>query len=262
MNKTRAKKGQNGRPLAAVILAAGKGKRMKSELAKVLHPVLGRPMVMYVIDQARAVGAEPIIVVVGHQRERVMEVLRPAGVLFAVQEEQLGTAHAVAQAEPLLAGFPGDLLVLCGDVPLLSAARIREMIALHRQTQAVATLLVGRTPEPFGYGRIIRDERGFVDRIVEEKDATPEERTIQEVNIGTYVFDVGKLFATIPLVRNDNAQGEYYLPDVVKIMRAHGERVAAVLTPDFAESMGVNSIEQLREVEQVLAARQGRKKNG
>ncbi|MBC7185715.1 MAG: NTP transferase domain-containing protein [Calditrichaeota bacterium] len=253
---------EEARPLAAVIMAAGKGKRMKSDLAKVLHQVLGRPMVMYVIEQARAVGAHPIIVVVGHQRERVMEVLRRTGVLFAVQEEQLGTAHAVAQAEPLLRDFAGDVLVLCGDVPLLSPERIRELIQVHRRTRAAATLLVGRTENPFGYGRIIRDEHGFVDRIVEEKDATPEERAIQEVNIGTYVFDARKLFATIPLVSNDNAQGEYYLPDVVKIMRSRGERVAAVLTPDFAESMGVNSVEQLREVEQVLAARQRGEKSG
>ncbi len=251
---------ENGR-LAAVILAAGKGKRMKSDLAKVLHQVLGRPMVMYVIDQARAVGAAPIIVVVGHQRERVMEALRDTGVLFAIQEEQLGTAHAVAQAQPLLKDFDGDVLVLCGDVPLLSPARIQELIGVHRQTGAVATLLVGRTENPFGYGRIIRDAQGFVDRIVEEKDATPEEQAIKEVNIGTYVFDAHRLFATIPLVSNDNAQGEYYLPDVVKIMRQRGQRVAAVLTPDFAESMGVNSIEQLREVEQVLLARQQREKS-
>lgn len=248
--------------LAAVILAAGKGKRMKSDLAKVLHQVLGRPMVMYVIDQARAVGAEPIIVVVGHQRERVMETLRHTGVLFAVQEEQLGTAHAVAQAEPLLKDFDGEVLVLCGDVPLLSPARIEELIAVHRQTEAVATLLVGRTENPFGYGRIIRDPQGFVDRIVEEKDATPEEKAIQEVNIGTYVFDAKELFATIPLVSNDNAQGEYYLPDVVKIMRRRGERVAAVVTPDFDESMGVNSVEQLHEVERVLLARQQGEKSG
>ncbi|MDZ7270328.1 MAG: sugar phosphate nucleotidyltransferase [candidate division KSB1 bacterium] len=248
--------------LAAVILAAGKGKRMKSDLAKVLHQVLGRPMVMYVIDQARAVGAEPIIVVVGHQRERVMETLRHTGVLFAVQEEQLGTAHAVAQAEPLLKDFDGEVLVLCGDVPLLSPARIEELIAVHRQTDAVATLLVGRTENPFGYGRIIRDPQGFVDRIVEEKDATPEEKAIQEVNIGTYVFDAKELFATIPLVSNDNAQGEYYLPDVVKIMRRRGERVAAVVTPDFDESMGVNSVEQLHEVERVLLARQQGEKSG
>ena len=261
MKEERAKTEHDARPLAAVILAAGKGKRMKSDLAKVLHQVLGRPMVMYVIDQARAVGAEPIIVVVGHQREQVMEVLRPTGVLFAIQEEQLGTAHAVAQAEPLLTGFEGDVLVLCGDVPLLSPTRIRELIEVHRSTRATATLLVGRTKEPFGYGRIVRDAQGFVDRIVEEKDATPEERAIEEVNIGTYVFDARKLFATIPLVGNDNAQGEYYLPDVVKIMRERGERVAAVLTPDFAESMGVNSIEQLHEVERVLAARQGGKKS-
>ena len=161
---------------------------MKSDLPKVLHPVLGKPMILYVIDVAKAVGSEKIIVVIGHKKDLIIKELAKTAVDFAVQQEQLGTAHAVQQAGKVLGTFSGEVLILSGDVPLLREERVRALINLHYEVNAAATLLVGTTDNPYGYGRIIRDAEGFVDRIVEEKDATEHEKRIKEVNIGTYVF--------------------------------------------------------------------------
>ncbi len=238
--------------LATVILAAGKGTRMKSDLPKVLHRVRGKPMVFYVIELARAVGSLRIIVVIGHRKELVKRELRDEEVLFADQDQQLGTAHAVQMAERHLVDFDGEVLVLSGDVPLLGERVVRDLFALHYQSAAAATLLVGIPENPHGYGRVLRDADGFVDRIIEEKDASEAEKAIREVNIGTYVFNSEKLRTALPRVKNDNAQGEYYLPDVVKLLRKDGERVAALTAPDFRETMGINTVEQLREVEAFL----------
>ena len=242
--------------IATIILAAGKGTRMKSDLPKVLHPVLGKPMVQYVIELARAINSDKIVLVVGHKKELVQRTFDQAGVLFAAQEKQLGTAHAVQMAEGQLENFEGEVLVLSGDVPLLGKECVRELIDLFHEKNAAATLLVGIPDDPYGYGRVIRDADGFVDRIVEEKDATDADKKVQEVNIGTYIFDNTKLKAALPRVKNDNVQGEYYLPDVIKILREQGERIAALFTPDFSETIGVNTVEHLKEVERII------KKNG
>ena len=241
--------------LATVILAAGKGKRMKSDLPKVLHPLNGRPMIHYVIDVAEAVGSERIILIVGHKKELVEEICRGRNVEFAVQSQQLGTGHAVLQTEPLLRDFDGDVLVLSGDVPLLTAQTIRSLIEIHRQKNPLATLLTAKMDDPTGYGRIVRDENGFVKQIVEHKDADVDTLKIKEINVGIYVFKSRMLFETLPLVKNENSQGEYYLPDVVKIYVDRGEKVAAVLSPDVEETHGINNVNQLKAAEKILLER-------
>ncbi len=243
--------------LSTVILAAGKGKRMKSDLPKVLHPLNGRPMIQYVIDAAEAVGSEKIVLIVGHKKEMVMEATRDRSVEYVVQEEQLGTGHAVLQTRSLFRQYPGDILVLSGDVPLLQAATLNRLLEVHQKAQPLATLLTARMDDPTGYGRIVRDERGFVKQIVEEKDAPPEIKKIKEINVGIYIFKSQPLFDTLPLIKNDNQQGEYYLPDVIKIYVDRGEKIAAVLTPDVEETHGINNIEQLKRAEVILRKRLG-----
>ncbi|RMI20095.1 MAG: UDP-N-acetylglucosamine pyrophosphorylase [Calditrichaeota bacterium] len=241
--------------LATVILAAGKGTRMKSDLPKVLHTLNGRPMVHYVIDVAEAIGSRRIVLVVGHKKELVIEACRERGVEFVVQSPQLGTGHAVLQTHPLFEGYQGDILVLSGDVPLLRAETLQKLLDIHRQEQPLATLLTTEMDDPTGYGRIVRDENGLVKQIVEHKDADEEIRKIREINVGIYIFRAEPLFRTLPLVKNDNAQGEYYLPDVVKIYVDRGEKVAAVLTGDVEETHGINTVEQLQRAEAILRER-------
>ncbi len=243
------------RSIATVILAAGKGKRMKSDLPKVLHPLNGRPMIHYVIDAAQAVGSEKVVLVVGHKKEMVMEATRERGVEYAVQSEQLGTGHAVLQTRPFFEHYDGDILVLSGDVPLLRAETLRQLIDIHQKEQPLATMLTADMDDPTGYGRIVRDEHGFVRQIVEEKDASPEIKKIKEINVGIYVFQAQSLFETLPLVKNDNNQGEYYLPDVIKIYVERGEKIVAVKTPDVAETHGINNVDQLKRAEQILLER-------
>lgn len=236
----------------AIILAAGEGVRMKSGLAKVLHQVSGKPMVQWVISAVREADVGRIILVIGHQRERVREVLRGEGVEFVVQAAQRGTAHAVLQAEAILQDFSGTLLVLCGDVPLLRAQTIRDLLKLHRSSNAVATVLTAELPDPTGYGRIVRNPEGMLERIVEEKDATPQERRIKEINSGLFCFQAPALFPALRKVRADNRQGEYYLTDVISIFRRENRRVAALLCPHPEEILGVNSPEQLSFVEKIM----------
>lgn len=242
--------------IATVILAAGKGTRMKSDLPKVLHKLNNRPMVEYVIDAAKAVGSEQNVLVVGHQKERVMETIRDAAVVFAVQSPQLGTGHAVMQAAPHLRNYEGEVLVLSGDVPLLQPATLKRLIEKHASEGALATLLTTRMDDPTGYGRIVRDENGMVKQIVEEKDASEEVRRIDEINVGIYVFKAKALFETLPQVTNNNRQGEYYLPDVVKIYVDRGEKVAPLLTEDVEETHGINTVEQLKHAEALLLERE------
>lgn len=246
-----------GQELVAVILAAGVGKRMRSDLAKVLHPVRGRPMVDHVIDAVRAAGVERVIVVVGHQAERVRAALAGRGVEFVLQAEQLGTGHAVDQARPLLASNTGTTLVLCGDTPLLSAATLRELLATHARTGAAATVLSAVLDDPTGYGRILRDPTGEVRGIVEHKDASEEERRVREINSGLLAFSTPDLFAALARVQNDNAQGEYYLTDTLAILLRMGRRVSAQPAADVREVMGVNTAEQLEEVAAIMEQRGG-----
>lgn len=240
--------------LAAVILAAGQGTRMKSALPKVLHEVAGQPMLTHVVNAARQAGAGQTVVVIGHGAEQVKSAFASAGVTFALQAQQLGTGHALQCAAPALAGFAGDLLLLCGDVPLLRAETLIALLEHHHNQQATVTVLTTEMTDPHGYGRIIRGADG-VERIVEEKDATPSERAVCEINTGIYAFSAPRVFELLAGLTNDNAQGEYYLTDVLVAARAAGEKVAALPVAQAEEAMGINDRVQLAEAGKELRAR-------
>ncbi|OLN24299.1 UDP-N-acetylglucosamine diphosphorylase/glucosamine-1-phosphate N-acetyltransferase [Domibacillus antri] len=238
----------------AVILAAGQGTRMKSKLYKVLHPVCGKPMVEHVIDQITGLHTEQIVTIVGHGAEKVKAQLGGRSA-YALQEKQLGTAHAVIQAQSILEGKEGCTLVVCGDTPLIQTSTMEALIKHHEETGAKATILTARADKPDGYGRIIRGADGSVSRIVEHKDATDEERAVKEINTGTYCFDNKALFDALKNVSNDNVQGEYYLPDVIEILKAAGETISAHQTDSFDETLGVNDRVALSEAERIMRAR-------
>lgn len=223
----------------AIVLAAGKGTRMKSKLYKVLHPVCGKPMVQHVVDHVKSVGVQNVVTVVGHGAELVKTQLGEHSE-YALQADQLGTAHAVIQAAPLLKDKEGTTLVICGDTPLITPDTIQALFEEHERLQAKATILTAHLEDSTGYGRIIRSNDGSVQKIVEHKDATPEELSVQEINTGTYCFDNKALFEALNEVNNDNSQGEYYLPDVIEILKEKNEIVAAYKTPNFDETLGVN----------------------
>lgn len=237
-----------------VILAAGKGTRMKSEWPKVLHRAGGKAMLQQVLDAASAAGALRHVVVVGCGAQRVVEEIG-AQASFAEQREQLGTGHAVMQAEPLLREFAGTVMVLCGDTPLLTAALLERLYAQHCEAQAAATVLTARMPDATGYGRIIRTPDGRVDRIVEQKDASAQELAVDEVNSGIYCFERQALFAALAETNCENAQGEFYLTDVLEILNRKGRKVWAVQADDYRETLGVNSRRQLAEAEKILRQR-------
>ncbi|WP_338654473.1 bifunctional UDP-N-acetylglucosamine diphosphorylase/glucosamine-1-phosphate N-acetyltransferase GlmU [Sporosarcina psychrophila] len=238
----------------AVVLAAGQGTRMKSDLYKVLHPVCGKPMVEHVIDHIRGLGIGRIVTIVGHGAETVEETLGEKSE-YALQQEQLGTAHAVQQAERLIGDLDGTTIVVCGDTPLIRSETMEELIAHHKATGAKATILTANADDPTGYGRIIRGESGQVLRNVEQKDATPEEQKVTEINTGTYCFDNRTLFETLKKVKNNNTQGEYYLPDVVGILQTENALVSAYVTGDFSETLGINDRVVLAEAERVMRRR-------
>ncbi|MEC1592342.1 bifunctional UDP-N-acetylglucosamine diphosphorylase/glucosamine-1-phosphate N-acetyltransferase GlmU [Bacillus spizizenii] len=238
----------------AVVLAAGQGTRMKSKLYKVLHPVCGKPMVEHVVDEALKLSLSKLVTIVGHGAEEVKKQLGDKSE-YALQAEQLGTAHAVKQAQPFLADEKGVTIVICGDTPLLTAETMEQMLKEHTQREAKATILTAVAEDPTGYGRIIRGENGAVQKIVEHKDASEEERLVTEINTGTYCFDNEALFRAIDLVSNDNAQGEYYLPDVIEILKNEGETVAAYQTDNFQETLGVNDRVALSQAEQFMKGR-------
>lgn len=239
----------------AIILAAGIGQRMGSDLPKVLHPVLGRPMLDHVLDAVRDAGVQRSIVVIGHQAERVRAAVAGRGVAFALQAQQLGTGHAVQQVQPQLEGVSGVALVLCGDTPLLTSETLTGLLDVHRDAAASATVLSAVVDDPTGYGRIVRGADGAVERIVEHKDATEEERRIREINSGLFAFSLPDLFTALAEVRADNAQGEYYLTDTLAILLQKGRRVAAHRCADPREVLGVNTPDQLREVESIMKTR-------
>ena len=223
----------------AIILAAGQGSRMKSKKYKVLHELAGKSMVDHVLTQVETLAPTQVVTIVGYGAESVKEALGDR-TAYALQAEQLGTGHAVLQADALLADKEGTTLVICGDTPLLQASTLAALFETHESTGAKATVLTAEAPNPFSYGRIIRDEAGNVKKIVEERDATDEERQVTEINTGTFCFDNQALFDTLKKVGNDNDQGEYYLPDVIGLLQQQGEKVAAYQMADFAESIGVN----------------------
>ncbi|HFD6484180.1 TPA: bifunctional UDP-N-acetylglucosamine diphosphorylase/glucosamine-1-phosphate N-acetyltransferase GlmU [Enterococcus hirae] len=238
----------------AIILAAGKGTRMKSKLYKVLHPVSGQPMVEHIINRVSETNPDQIITIVGHGAEQVKAQLGERSE-YALQAEQLGTGHAVLQAASFLQGKEGTTLVISGDTPLLTTETLNNLFEYHQGKNASATILTAQAEDPTGYGRIIRDHIGIVEKIVEQKDTTPEEALLQEINTGTYCFDNQALFEALNKVGTDNAQGEYYLTDIIEILKDAGKTVAAYQTEDFDESMGVNDRIALAKANELMRQR-------
>lgn len=238
----------------ALILAAGKGTRMKSKVPKVLHRVGGIPMVEQVLRTVKAAGMQRQIVVVGFGGEAVQEYLGNRAETV-MQTEQLGTGHAVLQAETLLRGAAGTLLVTCGDTPLVTKDTFRYMLEQHEKSHAAATVLTTHMPDPTGYGRVMRDDAGRVIKIVEQKDGSPAELAVNEVNAGIYCFDMELLWDMLHRITNTNAQGEYYLTDIIGMLVSAGKLVSAFAAPDYKETLGVNSRQQMAEAEQVLRCR-------
>ena len=238
-----------------VILAAGKGTRMKSADPKVLHRAAGLSLIEHVVRASEALEPATTVVVVGHMADRIQDALgeRP-GLRFALQEPQLGTGHALLQAEPHLAGQAGTVVLLSGDVPLLGPATLRALVEAHTARGAAATVLTARVDRPQGYGRIVRQD-GRIAAIVEDKDATPAERGIDEINSGIYAFALEPLFAALKSIGAANAQGEYYLPDLVRIYRQRGLAVETVSLSDSREILGVNSRKELADVTAFLKTR-------
>ncbi|OGC76836.1 MAG: hypothetical protein A2Z27_06275 [candidate division Zixibacteria bacterium RBG_16_50_21] len=239
----------------AVILAAGQGKRMKSELPKVLQEINGRAIIEYVIDSVRSVGVSKVLVVIGYQGGLVQYRLKSRGLEFVWQREQLGTGHALLQTKPFLEHFKGKILVTCGDMPFVSASSLDKLIS-GVDEEVPAAVLTGELDDPGEYGRIVRTKVGLVEKIVEAKDATPKEKKIKEVSSGTFCLEARAIFPFLENLSSDNAQKEYYLTDLVTFWRAKGKKTAAVAAESAEELMGVNSEEDLNMVREVWANRQ------
>lgn len=240
----------------AIILAAGKSKRMMSETPKVLHKACGKSLVDHVLDAAREAGAVRSVVVVGHKADEVKAALaHHPDVEFALQSEQKGTGHAVLMARPNLEGHTGPILVLTGDTPLLRGRSLAGLLEDLKSNNAVCVVGTARTEQNQGLGRIVRDAAGNFLKIVEQRDATPEEQAITEINTGCFAFDGKALFEALDEVRPNNSQGEFYLTDCAEILRKKGGKVLASGRLDISEAMGVNTQEQLAEVEQVMRTR-------
>ena len=236
--------------LETLILAAGKGTRMKSKLPKVLHKIGGKPMLRHVIDAAKRAGSVREVVVIGAGAEMVENEI--SGVEFVMQTEQLGTGHAVLCAKENFAASTGTLLILCGDTPLLTSELLKKFIAAHEESNCAVTVLTAEMPDATGYGRVIREDDGTFKKIVEDKDANSIEKQIREVNAGVYCADIRKLFAALDKVGNDNAQGEYYLPDVLSILKGEGEKVAIYTAEYCDETLGINTRIQLAAADQII----------
>ncbi len=241
-------------PAAAIILAAGKSTRMRSKLPKPLHPLCGLPMTAHVIRACRDAGVERVVVVIGHEAEKVRAGLG-SDVEYALQEQQRGTGDAVRAAQPLLADWQGTIVVLAGDVPLLPAETVRHLIAHQQATCAQATLLTAFLEDATGYGRIVRDAAGRVTRIVEEKDATPQERAIQEWNPSIYAFDASALWSALTAIEPNNVQGEFYLTDAIGVLVGRGARVEAIPAADVRDVLGVNTRVELAACAAVMRER-------
>lgn len=236
----------------ALILAAGKGKRMKSDLPKVLHRLDGMYVVDHVIDSARKAGIERQILVIGHEAEKVEEALKDRGVEFVMQAEQQGTGHAVMTAEPILAGFDGDLVVLCGDMPLVKPETIENLIEERHKLKAAAVVLTAILEDPAHYGRIVRDDNGLLKAIIEYGDADNNIREIKEVNTATYCFDWKELKPILKRLDDNNNQGEYYLTDTISILVNNGLKIGALVAADPAEGLGINSEDELLAMEKLF----------
>lgn len=240
------------RDCVVLILAAGEGTRMKSSKAKVLHTLCGKSMIRYVVEAVHSLSPQRIIVVVGYDADSVKAELDGEGLEFVNQTERLGTAHAALMTEPLLDRFSGTLLVCNGDTPLLSPDTLRRFFAFHRERCAAATVLSAELSDPTGYGRIIRSGDGELLRIVEHKDATAEEREVHEINSGIFCFECEGLFTSLKMVDRRNVQGEYYITDVMEILRKKGKRTAVYRCDDRKRVIGINDLEQLRAAERML----------
>jgi len=240
-------------------LAAGQGTRMKSSLPKVLHPLAGKPLFLHTLGVAQQLKPATIAVVVGHGAGAVKDAYTGADVAWVTQEQQLGTGHAVLCAQAILGDFCGDVVILSGDVPLIQERTLAAMVKTHREHGAALTLMTAMLDSPTGYGRILRDANGEINGIVEEKDASAEQRKIQEVNAGVYVAAPQFLFAALQQVKNDNRQAEYYLPDVAAIGLQEGKKIATFRVDDPGEMMGINTKEELARMEKTLQERINRK---
>lgn len=248
----------NHREISALVLAAGKGTRMKSNKAKVLHEVFFAPMIHHVIDALQPLALTETIVVVGHQRQQVEETLQETDVLFAHQQEQLGTGHAVLAAQEMLAGTEGALLILCGDTPLISTETLREMMEHHAAKSAKLTVMTTELDAPTNYGRIVTDSSGNILAIVEQKDATPEQLRLNEINAGIYCIDIDFLYEALPKVDTNNQQGEFYLTDIVGLANVSGHAVNRFVCSDPQEVLGVNSRVELAVAHARLQERRNR----
>lgn len=239
--------------LAVVIMAAGKGTRMQSDLPKVLHQANGRPIIEYVLDTSKKLSPEKTLLIVGHHSALVTEATARYGVETALQEPQLGTGHAIMQAESHLTDFEGEVLILSGDAPLVNVDTLHQLIAFHHSRDAAATVLTAELSDPTGYGRVIRlDGSESVVKIVEQKDATEEERAVKEINSGIYVFNAPLLFDALRQINTNNAQKEYYLTDLFKICFLSGKKVYAFKTDNANEIIGINTPQELMKAEQIL----------
>lgn len=244
------------RPTAAIILAAGKSTRMVTHLPKVVHEICGRPMLAYVIDACRAAGIQRIVCVVGYQKDAVIHAFEgEQGITWVEQKEQKGTGHAAMVCREALADFEGNLLVIAGDMPLVRTETLELLIQRHEKERSAVTLATAILENPTGYGRIIRDEYGNLEGIVEEADCTPEQRKITEVNPSYYCFDKNLLFKALAEVRPDNVKGEYYITDALHILIQAGHRAVAVTAVPAEDAMGINSRQDLAEVGRIMQNR-------
>ncbi|MFH1684641.1 MAG: NTP transferase domain-containing protein [Candidatus Margulisiibacteriota bacterium] len=241
--------------LAVIILAAGKGTRMKSDLPKVFQEILGEPMLTYVLETVKKLKPQQTYLVIGHKRDLIMDYYQDWGLKFVFQDEQLGTGHAVVQVKPYLDDFSGTVLVLAGDVPLLSENTLRKLLEFHLKNKAAATDLTAVLDDAGNYGRIIRSEKGEILKIVEKKDATSEELEIKEINTGTFCFDKKALYGALAEVRPDNAQQEYYLTDTLEILKNKGLPIYAYKAEDPSETLGINTKEDLISIEKILLSK-------
>ena len=239
--------------VSCIILAAGKGVRMKSDLPKVLHTLNGKPLIGYVLDTVLSLNLKKVAVVVGYQGEKVVDLLKGKDVEVVWQKEQLGTGHAVMQAEPIFHDFDGELLILCGDVPLLQTDTVIELLKTHQQKQAKDTVLTAVLEDPKGYGRVVRNKNEVFESIVEDKEATPEEKKIREINTGEMCFSAPALFFALKKVKRDNLQKEYYITDVLGILKKRGEKVEALRVQNPWETKGFNSTSELLQMEEYRA---------
>lgn len=241
--------------LAIIVLAAGKGKRMDSDLPKVLHPLSGKPLIEHVLSAAEYLQPDKTIVVTGHKREQVEACLKGRAYHFVVQEPPKGTGHAVMQAESALRGINGDVVVLSGDVPLLRGETLARLLEIHRQNQNAASVLSTILQNPEGYGRIVREKDGSFQAIIEEKEASSDIKQIKEINSGIYAFNTQELFEYLQHVQPNNRKGEYYLTDVIGLMVEAKMRVEAHAIADFREVRGINTQQELQDAENEYGSR-------